>query len=192
MICPSPFEFRVAMDERGYKVFRREGQPFNLNIVGWRGRRQKPNEFNDILAVYWEDKIGFKYEYWPITTVPGVPWLLNPINKLGTAILVSGQYLSAYELGVYKGYEALKQIGPVEVFRDPNRDGIVNTREVLKQKGVFGIHIHRAGIWSKLVGVSSAGCQVFQKRVDFDDFINLCNTASTIWGNKFTYTLVEI
>lgn len=176
-----------------YKIFKEtKSHPLNLNIVGWRHTFFKHNKFNDWLSVYWQDSLKWSERHWRVTTLPGVPWLFNPINKDGTAVLVPGQYINAYALGEFKGYRALKQVAPVRVFRDNNRDGNIDLNPEKMQSGLFGIHIHKAGIWSQVVGQSSAGCQVFQRSADFNEFIDLCSEALEFWGNRFSYTLMEI
>ena len=37
----------------------------------------------------------------------------------------------------------------------------------------------------------SAGCQVFKKVADFNEFMDICRKARDIWGNSFSYTLIE-
>ena len=37
----------------------------------------------------------------------------------------------------------------------------------------------------------SAGCQVIASNDDWNDFIFACYKAREIWGNKFTYTLIN-
>jgi hypothetical protein len=61
------------------------------------------------------------------------------------------------------------------------------------QTGLFGINIHRASKWgvSKLIDRWSAGCQVIASNEDFDDFMVIVEKSSKIWGNSFTYTLIE-
>ena len=56
---------------------------------------------------------------------------------------------------------------------------------------MFGINIHKAGQDSKWVDNWSHGCQVFKRVKDFDEFMKICKKASKIWGNKFSYTLIE-
>lgn len=175
----------------GYKVFDGAKGPLNLNIVGWRRKPYITNKFNDILSVYWNNGPVFNERHWPITTFPGAPWLLNPASETGTAILVPGQYRASYQLGTFKKYPALLQIKPVKVYRDLNRDSAFDMIVDSIEEGVFGVHIHKAGYWSKLVGLSSAGCQVFQKTDDFNEFIELCTRAVSYWGNIFSYTLLE-
>ena len=62
-------------------------------------------------------------------------------------------------------------------------------------EGVFGINIHRAtaksGGTSTRVDKWSAGCQVIAKNSDFKEFMEICHKAKDVWGNSFTYTLIE-
>ena len=62
-------------------------------------------------------------------------------------------------------------------------------------EGVFGINIHRAtrhkGKKSYQVDKWSAGCQVIASNDDWHEFLGICKKAADIWGNSFTYTLIE-
>lgn len=188
------------MDAPTFSDFKRQAALFDhevftgdlqLNIVGWRAYYGYGGTFEDLLVLYWEENGREKQKSYLITTLPGEPFLRNPINPAGTAILVPGQYRNTYALGMYKSYTALKQIRPVKVYRDDNYDGIVNPNPRNIQEGLFGIHIHRAGWASKIIGVSSAGCQVFSKRLEFEEFIEFCVRSASVYGNEFTYTLME-
>ena len=89
---------------------------------------------------------------------------------------------------------ALRQKSPVKVYRDNNKDGDYDLIEENVQEGIFGINIHKAGRrveGSTQVDKWSAGCQVFSKESDFNEFMDICRKASDIWGNSFTYTLIE-
>jgi len=189
---PSVTEFINAMEFKGFKIFKEQSKSLNLNIVGWRSKYTRVNQFDDILAVYWRSGGFWESRAWPITTYPGIHYLRNPLSSKGTSILVPGQYLSSYSLGVFKGYTALKQVKPVKVYRDKNKDSAFDQSIATIEEGLFGLHIHKAGVFSQWVGNASAGCQVFQKSEDFKDFIKLCEQAALMWGNLFTYTLMEI
>lgn len=183
-------DYRKIVFEKGYKLYKKLGE---INIVGYRFPDSRPNYFDDILSVYYsiedEDPIQFDFS---ITTYPGIPWLLNPMNKKGTAILKEGQYVDSYALGDFKGYTALKQIKPVTVYRDYNKDLIFNKDPDTLDTGYFGIHIHRGNIYSKVVGLTSAGCQVFKDRTEYKSFIDICESVKNTHNNRFTYTLVEL
>ena len=61
--------------------------------------------------------------------------------------------------------------------------------------GLFGINIHRAtgrsGGKSTRVDKWSAGCQVIAANDDFGLFMEICHKSRAIWGNSFTYTLIN-
>ena len=117
------------------------------------------------------------------------------LNKDGVAILKPGQYRGSHKIGLHKGkYEALRQQKPVKVYRDNNKDGKYDMIEENVHEGIFGINIHKAGKFvngSTQIDKWSAGCQVFSKESDFNEFMEICRKARDIWGNSFTYTLIE-
>ena len=92
-------------------------------------------------------------------------------------------------------YEALGQQKPVKVYRDNNLDDCYDFDESSIQEGLFGINIHRAtkyaGKKSSQIDRWSAGCQVIAAYDDFMEFMQICNNSKDIWGNSFTYTLIE-
>ena len=63
------------------------------------------------------------------------------------------------------------------------------------EEGIFGINIHRAtkyeGRKSTQIDKWSAGCQVIADNDDWHAFLDICQSAREIWGNSFTYTLLE-
>ena len=61
------------------------------------------------------------------------------------------------------------------------------------QEGYFGINIHRSNPRreSTVVNNWSLGCQVFANPDQFSEFMNICYKAMNIWGNNFTYTLIN-
>jgi hypothetical protein len=80
-------------------------------------------------------------------------------------------------LDIIRGkYTALTQCRPVQVYRDNNRDEIIDMQEDSIYEGIFGINIHRAHSQFEVqtVGKYSAGCQVIQRSSDFDVLINAC------------------
>lgn len=185
-------DYELIATKEGYEIFKEvPGKPFNLNIVGIRNPLGFQDEFNDKICVYFQERGLWVSYIWPATTIPGSPWLKSPVNSKGTAVLCPGQYRSSHRLGIYHGYTALKQVGPLKVWRDNDRNSSVDVLNAKVETGFFGIHIHRAGILTKLIGYSSAGCQVFQKRSDFAEFIDLCEAAAAYWNSSFSYTLVE-
>jgi hypothetical protein len=167
-------------------------KPYELNIVGVRNAQSQPNKFDDSIFVFYkDDKNNWVEKEYPATTDTGMFYLLNPISNLGSAMLKEGQYLNAYKQGLHKGqYLALVQDKPVTTYRDYDRDAVFDifTKETT---GNYGINIHKAGANSQDVNNWSAGCQVFQKSADFDEFMDMTTKHRNLYSNSFTYTLID-
>lgn len=172
-----------------YKVYE---EPYRLNIVGVRNAESQPNKFDDTMFVFWKDENNdWQERQYPITTDTGTYWLLNPMNNQGTAMLKEGQYVDAYAQGYHRdSYKALVQVEPVTVYRDYDRNALFDIF-TKTETGKFGINIHKAGDDSQNVDKWSAGCQVFQRTADFNDFMNLTDKHRDRYGNRFTYTLID-
>ena len=56
-----------------------------------------------------------------------------------------------------------------------------------------GINIHRSNSKTESTYIDkwSAGCQVFKKVKDYDEFMALVTKAKNLYSNSFTYTLLE-
>jgi len=185
-------QIREVMLKKGYKFF--ESGNFNVNIIGVRNPNQIPNSFDDYMFLIYKENNDWIKLWFPITTDAGTYWLENPMNNKGTAILIPNQYKSVYEIGLHQGkYKALCQSkGKVEVWRDNNKDNILDFNIAQKEWGYFGINIHRSNpnTESSQVDKWSAGCQVFKKVANFNEFMNICEKSKTTYGNSFTYTLL--
>ena len=179
-----------------YKFFDTPNRSLNLKIVGVRRDNQGTNTFDDFLLVMYREGKNMISLRWPITTDPGKYWLKNPMNPKGTAVLLPGQYRSTWQLGKHQNsYEALVQSKPVKVWRDNNKDEVIDFNNIttLIDEGYFGINIHRSNPYSEsyVVNKWSAGCQVFKKIDDFNTFMELCRDSAKLYGPKFTYTLID-
>jgi hypothetical protein len=174
-------QLKATMAAKKYAFF--EGGEYNLNIVGIRNSStgsKVTNAFDDKLVVAYQVAGAWVIKEYPITTD----------NGGGTARLVCNQYRGSHAIGLHQGkYEALKQCGPVTVYRDYSKDGIYQTDKT--ETGVFGINIHKAGVDSTRVDDWSHGCQVFKRVADFNEFMLLAKKAATFHGNRFSYTLIE-
>jgi hypothetical protein len=117
------------------------------------------------------------------------------MNSKGCAILKEGQYKGVYEIDLHNGkYEAICQrLGPVTVYRDDDKDTEYDMLEGTEQTGMFGINLHRASAYKELddVDKNSAGCQVIQDPNEYEVHMGIASMAAEIWGNKFTYTLIN-
>lgn len=181
-----------TLNNKRYELYSR---PFELNIVGVRADSTIPNRFDDTIHVFFKNNLGqwILYQF-AATTDPGTYWLQNPLNPQGTAILKQGQYNGAYQIGLHRGqYYALVQRNPVTVFRDYDRNALLDFRNGTPYSGLFGINIHRASVQgtTKTIDRYSAGCQVFANADEFNRFMQLCEQHRSLYGNSFTYTLID-
>jgi hypothetical protein len=178
-----------------FKTYETYSRPYELNIVGIRADSSLPNKFDDQIHVFFKNSTGKWVHYiFPATTDPGTYWLKNPMSPQGTAILKQGQYKGTYQIGLHKGkYYALVQRKPVTVLRDYDRNAVLDFWNGRPDTGMFGINIHRASVngTTKAVDVHSAGCQVFANINDFNLFMQLCENHRKLYGNSFTYTLID-
>jgi hypothetical protein len=182
------------MNEKSY-VFFDSNKKLNINLIGVRRGNSGTNKFDDFLVVLYKDRnLKEVCKVYPITTDPGEHWLKNPLNPKGTAVLVPGQYRGTWKLGKHQNkYDALVQAKPVKVWRDNNKDNVIDYQGFNTiSEGYFGINIHRSNPYDKsyLVNKWSAGCQVFQSIDDYGEFLDTCKRSSNLYGNSFTYTLL--
>ena len=176
----------------GHAVFE-EGE-YNLNIIGIRTANSDANTFNDrICVVYKDEKKSWISRTWPCTTDPGTYYREKPMNVKGTAILKEGQYRGVYKIGKHRGkYDALVQTGGrVTVWRDNDKNDVLDMEPGTEDSGYHGINLHKAGSNSTSVDRWSAGCQVWANADDFACFMDICRKQVSERGwRTFTYTLV--
>lgn len=184
---------KEVLETKGYAFF--TNGVYNLNIIGIRNPNLVANSFDDTMVVIY--KIGGEWitKVYAITTDAGTYWLKNPMSNKGTAILVPNQYRGVYSIDLHNNkYLALCQRnGKVEVYRDNDKDLILDMDSTKIEKGMFGINIHRSNPFSESLKVDkfSAGCQVFKRVKDFNEFMEICQKSKALWGNSFSYTLIK-
>ena len=185
-------KMKTILRHKGYEIYSR---PFELNIVGLRSKSIIPNRFDDEIHVFYKvSALNWFYHVFKSTTDPGTFWLRQPMQPQGTAILAEGQNIGCYQLGMHRGqYLALVQRREVTVIRDYNRDAVLDFKNGLKTSGLYGIDIHRANKsgTTNTVDKNSAGCQVFEDANDYGQFIKLCEKHKDLYGNQFTYSLID-
>ena len=90
-------------------------------------------------------------------------------------------------LEVDRDVDSIKDEKLRKLFKDMNEENI--------HEGIYGINIHRAtsreGGKSVQVDKWSAGCQVIAANNDFKLLMEVVNKAAKVWGNSFTYTLIN-
>ena len=185
-------DFQKIFARKGYAFFTK-GE-YNLNIIGVRHKGSNvTNHFDDCLVVIYNtgNQKNIKRVF-TCTTLPGKKAMEHPMQVKGTAILKEGQYRGAWKIGYHKGkYKALCQAKPVPVYRDGNKDDKFDLNPISIDRGIFGINIHKAGDNSTLVDGWSYGCQVLAKSLDFNALMRLAERSASIFGNSFTYTLIN-
>jgi len=196
MDCYTRKQIKDAVESKGYKWF--ENGNYNLNIVGVRNSATEgkvTNKFDDCLTLSYNLDGKEVFHCFAATTDPGTHWVENVLNKDGVAILVPGQYRGSHKIRKHQGkYDALCQKKELKVYRDNNKDGVYDMLEENIHEGIYGINIHKAGgrvNGSTQIDKWSAGCQVFSKESDFDILMEAAYKAKDLYGNSFTYTLIE-
>ena len=173
-------------------------EPWRLWLYGIRSPGRTVNSFDDALGVCWNEGDGiWRSEIWSGTTDPGLKYMVEPLNSEGCAILVPGQYLDTWTIGIHYNYEALCQYGgEVSVFRDNNRDNKMDLDPATIISGYFGINIHAStltpGATAGHVGGYSAGCQVHATEAGFSRMMELARLQIANNGrDRFSYTLLN-
>jgi hypothetical protein len=184
------------MEGLGHKYF--HSGEYNVNIIGVRNAATGDgvtNKFDDCMTISYKVDGEWKFNCWKCTTDPGKHWVENLLNKDGVAILKEGQYSGSHKIRKHQGkYDALCQKGPVKVYRDKDMNDEYDLLEENVHEGIYGINIHKSG--SRVNGSTqvdrwSAGCQVFSKESDFNEFMSVMYKAKAKWSNSFTYTLIN-
>ena len=180
----------------GYAIFTEKN--YDLNLIACRSPSRVANEFDDVFHVVY--RVGDRYfqESYPCTTDPGLYWLHNPSRVEGTAILVPNQYRNVWRLDYHGGNKShlalCQRNGAVQVYRDSNRDEILDMDPDTIMKGWFGINIHRASskYTAEKVERYLAGCIVIQEKDDHDRLIALAKRQRSQLGyHNFSLTLLE-
>jgi hypothetical protein len=189
-------EIRVllrTLKSKGYIIY---DKPYQLNIIGRRTDNTRPNSFDDFIYIIYKNDDG-DWEGWkaPATTDAGTYWLENPMQSKGTALLKAGQYVDTYKIDRHNGkyFAVTQRLKPVIVIRDYNRNNVLDFNNGREESGMFGINIHRADSTGtrKTVDKYSAGCQVFANADDFNKFMEMAYKQKDLYGNQFTYTLID-
>jgi hypothetical protein len=170
---------------------------FNLNLIGLRAASDQANLFDDTFVAAYKDRNSvWVVERWSFTSDPGRPHLENPMRTAGCAIMVPGQYRGVYVIGAHKGNPALRQDGDVKVWRDNDKNHVLQRGgKIYVADKTSGINIHRAGVDSPKVELWSAGCQVFKRQADHAAMMALAAKQVAEWGEtgkRFSYTLIDV
>jgi len=193
------FDFiKKCYTKHGFSFF--EGiKLFNLNIWGIRSLDLETDKYNDLIGVSWIYGNKVSHHVFNGTTDTGLYYLNNPMNSKGTAIVVHNkQYRGVYALGRHGigtagEHEALRQVKPMDYWRDNNRDNYrdIETGQIYTEIAYTNLHSRPPGATMlATIGKTSAGCQVIASPSEFHNtFIPIIKEAIKYWGNSFSYTL---
>ncbi len=181
-------ELKSYFDSMSYKFDERQ---YALNLIGIRSSLNATNLWDDTLLAVYVDNTGKPIikRYKNFTTDPGYYFLkVKILNPKGCAILAEGQHKNMWTVGLHNGYKAFVQYGPVSVYRDNNKDNILD--EKLLDKGYFGIDLHH-GYNSYIVHNNSAGCQVVKTPAELTELLVLGELHEKTYGKGINYTLLR-
>lgn len=100
-----------------------------LVVINIRSGSKEANLFDDTTMLVFNNMVLGIYES---TCDAGTPNLENPVNRDGAAIVMNGFYPKLWKVGKHRGkYEALVQNAPVVVFRDDDRDNILDYSDIM-------------------------------------------------------------
>jgi len=152
--------------------------PSDYWICGIRSSADAPDKFDDEFYLFKGTSI---IKATTGTTNPGKPVLtggFKKYNKLGAAVVASNVYYQKlWTFGYHNGkVKALKQTGPILVYRDGDMDS--KSEELGKPvQGDFDINFHcatykLAGLVRTSIGAFSAGCMVCNNDNDYSFIID--------------------
>lgn len=184
---------KAAVEKAGFKFFTGN---MNVNMIGVRSKNRKVDNWDDFFILCWQE--NGKNMIWvndQFTTDPGIYYMQQKLlNPAGCGILVRGQYRGVWKIGKHGAaqYEAFVQTGnKVKLYRDRNKDNIMDFDPKSIMEGFFGVNQHH-GYDSVNVKNNSAACQVHRYKKDLAYVLSIAkkNTAAGN-GDSFTYTLLE-
>lgn len=184
---------KAAVEKAGFKFFTGE---MNINMIGVRSKNRQVDNWDDFFILCWQE--GGKNMIWvddQFTTDPGIYYMQQKLlNPAGCGILARGQYRGVWKIGPHGAakYEAFVQTGnKVKLYRDRNKNNIMEFDPKSIQEGYFGVNQHH-GYDSTNVKNNSAACQVHRYKKDLAYVLSMAkkNTAAG-HGDSYTYTLLE-
>lgn len=191
---PTADQIVAAFETNGYRYYKNG----RINPFGIRASNRDSGTFDDILGFLYFDSGRAIVKTYLGTTDPGTYYLVQRLlDPDGCAILVPNQWRNAYVVAKHQGkYDALCQRGSkVSVFRDKDRDKVLEMDPASIETGWFGINVHYDAYSSEnesnILYKASAGCQVFARRADFHEFMAAVKKSRQAYENVFDYTLLR-
>lgn len=148
------------------------------------------NKFSDVVVRF---NGGVVDMIAPCSTTPGDYIIFNPLTVggiTGSAVACEQQVLGSHKFvssgnwsTLWLGAPYFYQSGAIEIYRDSNKDRVLNRN--VKTRGWYGINWHRGG-WGSLVDTWSAGCMVVPDNLWFQ-MIKIFKS-----GQMVNFTLFEV
>jgi len=161
----------------------------SLVFIGKRSPERQANKFDDTFYLCRAKNGNFEIiDSYPITTDPGTYYLQHPMRPEGCAIMEEGIYVDAYARGLHFKREALVQVGKIKVYRDNDKDNILDMDPETLQEGLFAINIHEQFQVDDVIGADSAACWVFFKKADLQRVLKIVDASGQ---KRFTLILTE-
>jgi hypothetical protein len=183
----------------GYKWFQ---NPYSLNFIWERTGYNATNIFDDWLHICYMNERGEQIvTSIPATTKPGIKGSLDsPLTVdgvTGTAVIQSGQYLSAWQFRdtdkEFSSCPYFRQVGKINYWRDGNKDRFIDRVKAQLQK-LYKTHWHRMSNngtrGSGQVNNWSLGC-MGAAHPDWITILPLVRRSVKMYGDKFTGTIVD-
>ena len=191
-------ELKAIVEKKGYFFFD-EGK-YNLNLIGERTSLIYDDHFHDIFHCAYKDNNGTEQVLnLPFSTLPGSYWLAHPPTVegvTGCAVIQPEQYRGVYKfVDDYNGwlnYPYLYQVGFMDYWRDNGKSNNVDEM-VPANNRIYLTNMHRGsnpGVTGYTNYNWSEGCQIMEEPY-WKQVLPLLRLSIPIWGNLFTYTLME-
>lgn len=191
-------EIKKAVEGKKYVFFKGN---LDLNMIWERTSDNITNHFTDFLHVVYLDNGFEKVLSIPATTMAGIKGAFDSPKTVagytGTAVIKEGQYIKAWQFrdtfDEFLKYPYFRQVGPIDYFRDGNKDLKVDHVQEQQDK-VFGTHWHRM---SKINAVGnlevnnwSEGCFGAMEN-DFEKIFPIVRASVKLYGDLFTGTIIN-
>lgn len=186
--------FKSLVEGSGYE-FLDDCEPLLPNIIGIRSVSRTWDRFDDKMYVVVRDERGhWNIDTYDTTMDPGAFYArVKFANRKGAGIIAPGQY-PVFVLEEYKnhGLALCQRRGPVNVYRDNDKDSIMEMDVSTLEQG-HGFHIHHVSqSEADYVGRRSAGCTEFRYVSEWERFLELCKKVNYARpGHTFTYTVIN-
>lgn len=200
-------EVLAVIKSKGYSL---RDKQYQINLIGLRMDDVFDNRFSDKLFVVWKnEKNEWEMSTFKWTTMPGTlgqGGVYNPVTvrgKTAVGVVKEGQYQNVWAfVDTYNGwlaYPYFYQVGRFDIFRDGNRNDVLERYMPIEPSEHDGFNCHRMsnnGVDSDIVNYNwaawSIGCQGAPEP-EFAKVVALARVSVKYHSsNLFDYTLLNV